>query len=1104
MIKKIAHIADIHIRRNPSRNEEYEGVFNNLYKSLREQKPDRICLVGDIVENYINMQGEQLVLTSNFFNELSKIAPVVVIRGNHDYEVKNKKRIDTIEAILTVIDNPNITYYNETNFYDDENITWAVWKHGDKKISPWKMRSKNYNKDNVVIDLFHNTVNGATNEHGFEFKSNNNIGLKDLKGDYSFLGHIHKQQFLDKDNKKAYSSSLVAQNFSEGDDSFHGYIMWNIEEKTHELISIENDYSFKSVEINDFTDFEDVDIEIDNPTKYMRIRFIWNTLPFTKSAENEKKIESYIKGRYDGVLTINHKEEFIEDKEVDKLDDDILMNINNNEVQQTIFRDYLGKLGVDEDVIDEIVDLDNVISERIDLSEFTNNKWDIIKFGGTNFMSYEQFDIDWSDANGIHQILGKNTGGKTTLFKTILYTLYNMTPETRNRVKFGDSRYVNNRNGATFTETYLILSSNSEYYGIKRRTDLKRNRAGEINGAPTKVSYYKLASPDDELTEENSLENLNEENRIQTQKNIDRIIGDYDNFLRVVFTTSDTLNVVLSNDMAEFIDSLLYDSGLDIFDRKLNEFKNYQKEINDNIPKISCDVEYNENLILKNEETVEEYKQQTKEVEKTIDNIKIEIANQNKLLNENQGNLYEIDEDLYQLNIEDIKKDIERNNIKKGELNENAEREKTKLIGLAENFDEEEYNRLNIKIDEFKTKVFNIRNNINQKQSEINNLEYNIQRFNGDIHKLTVDGEKKKARYVELKNAPKCTKCGQSIVGDEHKDTLNDILNELKDEMFKLADEIKTIREVSIKGEEEKIVNLRKLIGEYEAEIVKINLENDTILLKLGELTNARNDVIKRNEINSTLEKIPLQIEIIDNKIRESNNLIERYNNNLKMIESNKNLKEIINKIMLEINNKNESLVNETKRTVEIKNSIDLLVNRNKELRENINDYKKQERRELIEAYYGKCIHRNGIPRQMLSNYIVPQINIELSSLLEDVAFNVWLDEEDLRPKLTYKNNANSTIDAISSSGKERTFASLALKMGLISINKKSKPGLFLLDEVTGKLIDESVDEFIELLNAIKKRVNKIIIVEHTHDVEPDYLMEVTKTDEGISSVTFN
>ena len=225
---KIAHIADIHIRKSPTRHAEYRGVFKNLYKSLKKQKVDKIVIVGDLFHDYIDLQGEAVVLASEFLNELTTIAPVIITRGNHDIRKKAPSRTDSIEAVVSAMDNDKVTYLNETGFYDDDSIgiTWAVWKHGDKNNSPWKKRSKKYNEDNILIDLFHDPVRGCRSATGYEFNQKTYIRTADLKGDYAFLGDIHKLQYLNDAKTIAYPSSLVAQNFGEGDDKFHGYLLW--------------------------------------------------------------------------------------------------------------------------------------------------------------------------------------------------------------------------------------------------------------------------------------------------------------------------------------------------------------------------------------------------------------------------------------------------------------------------------------------------------------------------------------------------------------------------------------------------------------------------------------------------------------------------------------------------------------------------------------------------------------------------------------------------------------------------------------------------------------------------------------------------------------
>ena len=133
-------MADIHIRKTPTRNEEYEKVFKNTITSLKEKKPDRIVIVGDLVHDYLDLQGEQLIMAHNFLNELAKIAPVRITRGNHDCRKKNLKRVDSVKAIVETLNNPNVIYYDKTGFYEDANVMWAVWHHGETKNNPWKTK----------------------------------------------------------------------------------------------------------------------------------------------------------------------------------------------------------------------------------------------------------------------------------------------------------------------------------------------------------------------------------------------------------------------------------------------------------------------------------------------------------------------------------------------------------------------------------------------------------------------------------------------------------------------------------------------------------------------------------------------------------------------------------------------------------------------------------------------------------------------------------------------------------------------------------------------------------------------------------------------------
>jgi DNA repair exonuclease SbcCD ATPase subunit len=88
----------------------------------------------------------------------------------------------------------------------------------------------------------------------------------------------------------------------------------------------------------------------------------------------------------------------------------------------------------------------------------------------------------------------------------------------------------------------------------------------------------------------------------------------------------------------------------------------------------------------------------------------------------------------------------------------------------------------------------------------------------------------------------------------------------------------------------------------------------------------------------------------------------------------------------------------------------------------------------------------------------------------------------------------------------ERVFCALALKLALRTINNISKPSFLFLDEVCGsKLVESSVDKFMNLLEKMKEQINRIVIVEHVHTVPMvDGIIFVEKDNKGVSSLSID
>lgn len=1099
-ITKIAHLADIHIRKSIARHGEYREVFKNLYKKLNADKPDRIVIVGDLFHDYIKLEGELLILASDFLTELSKISKVIITRGNHDIARSAPNRVDAIEALVKTMNNANIYYLDRTFQWDDDNVVWCVWRHGDKRNNPWP---KDFEKDKnkIYIDLFHDPINTSTNADGYGFNSKTYRSPKDFLGDLSLFGDIHLKQYLDTNKTKAYSSSLIQQNFAEGDDQFHGYLLWDLKTLTAKEVEVNNPYGHYTLDVNRFTDFDNLQLKITNPSPKKRIRIKWKTLPAVRNTENQRKVDMFLEQAY-SPISIKHVNEFIEEKKIKIEEHSDIENISKREVIHRVLSEYLTKIGVKADVIKDVLELDVEIEDRLDLEELTNIQWSILKLKGKNFRSYDDIEIDWSNRDGLYQIVGENGVGKSTINQLITYILFGKSLETDFRKKFGDARFINNKLNVGHCEGSIVLEANGEYYGIKRTTIVKKNKEGELTAASTTASYYKLASPTDKLEEEFNIEKLNEQDRFKTQERINEIIGSYENFIRVTLTTSDTLNNVLSSDKALFIDSLLFDSGLNIFDLRLKEFKKYKEELihdsrlvnfnvneqNNHIIALNADIKLKKEFIESSKDKIKEYKAE-----------KLALTNERDLLLQS---MHQIDSELSSTNETQIKSAIDRLKQDLNLLDVEEQKIQTTVNQLKSSYDTARLDEL-LKIkDNHKTVEFEKRTHINKKRMEIEQINSSISSINGKIELLKREGAGYKKEIKNLEESKTCHACGQSI-GEEHVAHIRKTIKELETQMFQVAADIRT-------KEAEKPALAMK-IATAEADIADTNkmIEHDSVnfqktLEEIGKLSNDKTEVERRERLIVDISTYPLKKENVNLKITEQNNKLQRYHDQKFKIEENIVTKGKVNVLTSKIDNLDYQIDTTTQSIssmeTQIKNSNDTI-----KLKEDlIAKYTDFERKEEVRKLYAESIHRDGLPTQILVDTLLPNINNVLSKLLESTDFDVYLDKDDLRLKFFYNDHPNAIIDCISASGMERTFAVYALKIALNQINSKSKSTLLTVDEVMGKLKGEYVDKFVELLHLSKKFYKKVLIIEPTHEVNPDYLLHIEKNDKHISKLILN
>lgn len=266
MIKKVIHISDIHIR-NIKRHDEYREqlikFINEVTEIASEYKSDelRILITGDIFHQKIQTSNEQTELLSWVLRELSKIATVIIIGGNHDFMESNIDRMDSLTPIIRLLGIDNIKYIDmelkyKSGIYVDDNIVWCLYSIFDGYKAPDVKIEKINHPNKKFIGLFHGALTGSKTDNGFEFEHGISTDLFD-GADVIMCGDIHKQQELVGPNgiKVVYPGSLIQQDFGES-VSKHGFLLWDVETLEYEEHDIDSDYGYYKFKITSMEDIE--------------------------------------------------------------------------------------------------------------------------------------------------------------------------------------------------------------------------------------------------------------------------------------------------------------------------------------------------------------------------------------------------------------------------------------------------------------------------------------------------------------------------------------------------------------------------------------------------------------------------------------------------------------------------------------------------------------------------------------------------------------------------------------------------------------------------------------------------------------------------------
>ena len=181
---RIAHFGDTHIK-NLKYHYEYRKVFDDAYKILREQNVDYIVHCGDLAHTKTQLSPEYFDLATSFLKNLADIAPVYIILGNHDGNLKNASRQDAITPIANALDHPNLHLLKNAGEVPFGDITFNVLSVFDE--DNWVPPS---DPDKINIALYHGSVAGVVTDTGWVMTHGDHHIEIFSDFDYAFLGDI--------------------------------------------------------------------------------------------------------------------------------------------------------------------------------------------------------------------------------------------------------------------------------------------------------------------------------------------------------------------------------------------------------------------------------------------------------------------------------------------------------------------------------------------------------------------------------------------------------------------------------------------------------------------------------------------------------------------------------------------------------------------------------------------------------------------------------------------------------------------------------------------------------------------------------------------------
>ena len=1043
-IKKIYHIADVHIR-NLKRHKEYREVFENLYEYIKTTKTDDsvIVLCGDIVHAKTDMTPEVIEMTQTFLKNLSDMLPTILIPGNHDANLNNPSRLDALSPIVNALNHSNLHYLKDDGVWKMGGISFSHSSvFGDsKEIIPSEEVHGDYK-----IALYHAPVDKVKTEYGFQLE-NKNVKVDSFDGyDLVLLGDIHvPNQSLNDAGTIKYCGSTIMQNHAEAKYSKHGILVWDIDTKESEFVPIHNDYGYVTIDVEDG---KVIGTPIIPNKPRMRVR-----VKDTSQSQLKKIISEVKTGRKVQELTI--QKVLSDTKDSNGNSNITLQNVRDIGFQNQLMETYLSdKYIIGDETLEIIRNINQDINNKLGgVKGMKNIIWKPKTFEFSNMFSYGTKNIiDFSQMKGAYGIFAPNASGKSSLWDALSFCLFDRCSRTTKAIDV-----------LNYSKSKFDCKFNFEINGVDYFIERIGKKSPKRGTVKVDVEFYCI--------NDGVRKSLNGEERRDTNSIIRQYVGSYDDFILTAMSNQSNSGGFIEKSqrekkelLAQFLDMNVFEELYKIANDEIRELsallKDYKNQnFTDKLVKAKEDLQKNEKVLVKYNDKISKLKDKRIRdrwrkdelilMLKPVDDTIIDTESLKELKTKLKSNLSDKKSEClsYKTELDNLSAEIH---------SVGTEYESYDLMLLQEN---------HLKYQSYVNRLEEITSSLDSLNTDIEHKEEHLE----GIGQLTFDDNCE--HCVQNKNTP-FAKQSKTLSDDIIKLTskskrLSEEILDMQSEMFKYD-----VRDVLVK-----VKDIKANYDNLSNEIEKLSLTNKSCNLELS-------DLITKLKYTST---------DISKSLEQKASVT--YNTKIQQ-------KIIKNKLSLDILDTDISNLNDD--IIDVSGDIKISQNVIQTVNDSIDKLEHMEQKYEGYEYYLQCVRRDGIPYQLISD-ILPKLEVEINNILQPIVdFQIILntDGKNINSYIAYGTEEFWPLEL--TSGMEKFISSVAIRTALVNVSNLPRPNFIAIDEGFGSLDTDNFNSLYLLFDYLKNQFDFIVTISHidkTRDMV-DQIIDITKLG-GFSSIRY-